>query len=122
MRNGVIADYDITEAMLKHFIGKASNRFSTPVVMICIPAGVTTVEMRAVRDWTSQLGRIACPVRVVGGALDPGDAAGNAEVFRRHLPRLEAHLLPGVSHLLQLEAPERFNEILLDFLGRVAGE
>ena len=51
MRNGVIADYDITEAMLKHFIGKASGpiRFSKPEVMICIPAGVTTVEMRAVR-------------------------------------------------------------------------
>lgn len=51
MRNGVIADYDITEAMLKHFIGKASGtlRLSKPEVMICIPAGVTTVEMRAVR-------------------------------------------------------------------------
>ncbi len=50
MRNGVIADYDITEAMLKHFIGKTSSRFSKPEVMICIPAGVTTVEMRAVRE------------------------------------------------------------------------
>lgn len=51
MRNGVIADYDITEAMLKHFISKVSGpiRFSKPEVMICIPAGVTTVEMRAVR-------------------------------------------------------------------------
>lgn len=52
LRNGVIADYDITEAMLKHFISKANGRFgfSKPEVMICIPAGVTTVEMRAVRD------------------------------------------------------------------------
>ncbi len=52
MRNGVIADYVITEQMLKHFIGKAAGRFSLggPEVMICIPAGVTTVEMRAVRD------------------------------------------------------------------------
>jgi rod shape-determining protein MreB len=52
MRNGVIADYDITEAMLKHFIRKASSPFgiSKPEVMICIPAGVTSVEMRAVRD------------------------------------------------------------------------
>src|SRR6266508_4587978 len=52
MRNGVIADYDITEAMLKYFIKKASGPlgFSKPEVMICIPAGVTTVEMRAVKD------------------------------------------------------------------------
>lgn len=52
MRNGVIADYDITEAMLKHFIGKANGRLSLskPEVMICIPAGVTTVEMRAVKE------------------------------------------------------------------------
>jgi rod shape-determining protein MreB len=52
MRNGVIADYVVTEAMLKHFIGRACGRFrlSKPEVMICIPAGVTSVEMRAVRD------------------------------------------------------------------------
>ena len=52
MKNGVIADYVITEQMLRYFIGKAAGRFSLggPEVMICIPAGVTTVEMRAVRD------------------------------------------------------------------------
>jgi len=52
MRNGVIADYVVTEAMLKYFIGRACGRFriSKPEVMICIPAGVTSVEMRAVRD------------------------------------------------------------------------
>lgn len=52
MRNGVIADYVVTEAMLKYFIGRASGRIrlSKPEVMICIPAGVTSVEMRAVRD------------------------------------------------------------------------
>ena len=52
MRNGVIADYDITEAMLKHFIGKANGRLGLgrPEVMISVPAGVTSVEKRAVRD------------------------------------------------------------------------
>lgn len=52
MRNGVIADYEVTEAMLRYFISKGSGRFqaSKPEVMICIPAGVTSVEMRAVRD------------------------------------------------------------------------
>lgn len=58
MRNGVIADYVVTEAMLKYFINRAAGRFriSKPEVMICIPAGVTSVEMRAVRDAALEAG------------------------------------------------------------------
>jgi rod shape-determining protein MreB and related proteins len=54
MKDGVIADYVITEAMLDFFIKKAMKRrvvgFSKPDVMISVPAGVTSVEKRAVRD------------------------------------------------------------------------
>ena len=51
MLNGVIADYHVTKAMLEHFIKHKQVRgFGKPDVMICIPAGVTSVEMRAVRD------------------------------------------------------------------------
>ena len=52
MRDGVIADYVVTQEMLKYFINKASGRVSVvrPEVMICVPAGVTGVERRAVRD------------------------------------------------------------------------
>src|ERR687888_1196151 len=58
MRDGVIADYMITEAMLRYFIRKVSGGFNLfrPVVMICIPAGVTNVESRAVLDATIQAG------------------------------------------------------------------
>ena len=57
MRNGVIADYVVTEAMLRHFIRRANKGSVTkPEVMICIPAGVTSVEMRAVRDAALQAG------------------------------------------------------------------
>lgn len=58
MRNGVIADYVVTEAMLKYFINRAAGRFRVqkPEVMICIPAGVTSVEMRAVRDAALEAG------------------------------------------------------------------
>lgn len=58
MRDGVIADYLITEAMLRYFIGKVIGRFNVikPEVMICIPAGVTSVEQRAVRDAAEQAG------------------------------------------------------------------
>lgn len=58
MQNGVISDYVVTEAMLKSFIARATGRFSMlkPKVMICIPAGVTSVERRAVRDAAMQAG------------------------------------------------------------------
>ncbi len=52
LRDGVIADYTITEAMLSYFIDKAcgQSRFFKPEVMVCIPSGVTQVERRAVLD------------------------------------------------------------------------
>jgi rod shape-determining protein MreB len=53
MKDGVIADYVITEAMLRFFIAKATKGhlgLSRPEVMISVPAGVTSVEKRAVRD------------------------------------------------------------------------
>jgi rod shape-determining protein MreB len=52
MREGVIADYVTTEAMLRYFIGRIIGRVALikPEVMICVPAGVTGVEQRAVQD------------------------------------------------------------------------
>ncbi len=58
MRDGVIADYIITEAMLRYFIDKVcgTSRFFKPEVMICVPSGVTSVERRAVLDATMSAG------------------------------------------------------------------
>jgi rod shape-determining protein MreB len=58
LRDGVIADYTITEAMLAYFIDKATgrSRFFKPEVMVCIPSGVTQVERRAVLDATMSAG------------------------------------------------------------------
>lgn len=58
MREGVIADYVITEAMLRYFIDKVCghSRLFKPEVMICVPAGVTSVERRAVLDATLSAG------------------------------------------------------------------
>jgi len=58
MRDGVIADYKITEAMLAYFIDKTvgRNRFLKPEVMICVPTGCTQVERRAVMDATLSAG------------------------------------------------------------------
>ncbi|MFV1917408.1 MAG: rod shape-determining protein [Patescibacteria group bacterium] len=58
MREGVIADYQVTEAMLKYFIGKVIGRFQflKADVMICVPAGCTQVERRAALDATLAAG------------------------------------------------------------------
>lgn len=58
LRDGVIADYTITEAMLSYFIDKVCGRarFFKPEVMVCIPSGVTQVERRAVLDATMSAG------------------------------------------------------------------
>lgn len=58
MREGVIADYQVTEAMLKYFIGKVSGKFPMlkPDVMVCVPAGCTQVERRAALDATLAAG------------------------------------------------------------------
>lgn len=59
MKDGVIADFDITQAMLKYFIEKASgqhNPFIRPRVVISVPTGVTAVEERAVREAALQAG------------------------------------------------------------------
>lgn len=58
LKDGVIADYVITEAMLAYFIEKVAgkNRFLKPEVMVCIPSGITQVEKRAVLDATQSAG------------------------------------------------------------------
>ena len=57
MKDGVIADYDTTAAMLKYFIEKSLGRSSSkPFVMVCVPSGVTEVEKRAVIDATKVAG------------------------------------------------------------------
>ena len=58
MKDGVIADYDTTEKMLRHFILKVHHRRTLvrPRIVICIPSGVTQVEKRAVKDSAIQAG------------------------------------------------------------------
>jgi rod shape-determining protein MreB len=52
MKDGVIADFEVTEAMLRYFITRAHNRRTLvrPRIVICVPSGITEVEKRAVRD------------------------------------------------------------------------
>jgi rod shape-determining protein MreB len=58
MKDGVIADFEITEAMLRHFISKVHNRTTLvrPRIIICVPSGITQVEKRAVKESAESAG------------------------------------------------------------------
>lgn len=90
MRDGVIADYEVTEMMLKYFIKKVRNGYGflshyfRPTVTICVPAEVTSVERRAVLEAAEAAGARR-PVYIIeepmaaaiGAGLDVGGAMGN---------------------------------------------
>ena len=58
LKDGVIADFEVTEAMLRHFIAKVhkSRRLVRPRIMICVPTGITQVEKRAVKESAQSAG------------------------------------------------------------------
>ena len=88
LRDGVIADYDITEAMLRYFITRVCGQrvLFRPRIMVCIPSGVTTVERRAVLEATMQAGAskaytIEEPLAAaLGAGLDITQPSGNMVV------------------------------------------
>jgi len=85
MRDGVIADYVVTEAMLKYFIQKVSGKhwWFRPEVMICVPAGCTQVEKRAVEAATLSAGAKAVHIiqepfaAALGAGIAVSEASGN---------------------------------------------
>ena len=88
LKDGVIADFDITVSMLQEFIRRAVNKsmFSRPNVVICIPSGVTEVERRAVEDAARQAGSnnvdlIEEPMAAaIGAGLPVGEPTGSMVV------------------------------------------
>lgn len=88
LQNGVIADYRITSAMIRHYISKVSGgfRLTKPDVMVCVPAGATSTERRAVVDATLAAGaRAAYIIRepvaaAIGAGIPIASAAGNMVV------------------------------------------
>ncbi len=85
LKDGVIADFEVTEAMLRHFIRKVTNnrRRARPRVVIAIPSGITAVERRAVRESALQAGAkevylIEEPMAAaIGVGLPVQEASGN---------------------------------------------
>lgn len=58
LKDGVIADFDVTQTLLKQFIDKVTNKgaFTSPRIIVCFPSGVTEVEKRAIEEATKQAG------------------------------------------------------------------
>ncbi|MCZ6608069.1 MAG: rod shape-determining protein [Alphaproteobacteria bacterium] len=58
LREGVIADFEVAEEMIKHFIRKVHNRrsFASPMIVVCVPSGSTAVERRAIQESAESAG------------------------------------------------------------------
>src|SRR5438105_14817843 len=58
LKDGVIADFEVAEEMIKHFIRKVHNRrsFASPQIIICVPSGSTAVERRAIQESAESAG------------------------------------------------------------------
>ena len=88
LKDGVIADFDITASMLQIFIKKACNNsvFARPRVVICIPSGVTAVERRAVKEASLKAGARAVAIieepmaAAIGAGLPVAEATGSMVV------------------------------------------
>lgn len=88
MKDGVVADYFVTEAMIRYFLDSVSGRirFFKPEVMVCAPAGVTSVERRAVLDATLSAGaRVAylideCLAAAIGANIPIAEPSGHMVV------------------------------------------
>ncbi len=85
MKDGVIADFEVTQEMIRHFIKKSHNRnsFIRPRIVICVPYGLTQVERKAVKESAISAGArevflIEEPMAAaIGADLDTQDAQGN---------------------------------------------
>ena len=84
LKDGVIADFDVTEAMLKHFINKINVKgmFSKPRMLICCPTNITKVEQKAIKEAAEKSGGKKVyleeepKVAAIGAGMDISNQAG----------------------------------------------
>ena len=76
LRDGVIADFEVAEEMIKHFIRKVHNRrgFASPMIIVCVPSGSTAVERRAIQESAGM------PVTEPSGSMIVDIGGGTTEV------------------------------------------
>ena len=128
LKDGVIADYTVTEAMLKYFINKACGRarFTGPTVLIAVPAGVSSVESRAVFDSATSAGAkkayliseplaasigAGLPISAASGSMIVNSGGGTTEVAIVSLGGLVVH---GSTRV----AGNKLDEAILSYIRR----
>ena len=128
LRDGVIANFDITEALIRYFIEKIVGKSFVfrPRIMICIPSGVTMVEQRAVQEAAEQAGArktylIEEPLAAaLGAGLDISDAYGSMVVdIGGGTTDIAVISLGGIvlSDSLRI-ASDKFDEAIIDYVKR----
>ena len=108
MRDGVIADFEVAEEMIKYFIRKVHNRkgFVNPKVIVCVPSGATAVERRAIND--SCLNASARRVGLIDEPMAGADPRADRLDGRRHRRRHHRGRRPvPLRHRLFAQRPRR---------------
>ena len=128
LREGVIADYDITESMLRHFIEKVVGHSFVfrPRIMICIPSGVTMVEQRAVQEAAEQAGArhtqlIEEPLAAaLGAGLDISEPCGSMVIdIGGGTTDIAVISLGGIVTSASLRiAGDKFDSAIIDYIKR----
>lgn len=129
LREGVIADYDITESMLRYFIDKVIGRSFVfrPRIMICVPTGVTMVERRAVQEAAEQAGArrtqlIEEPMAAAIGAGLPVDEATGSMIVDIGGGTTDVAVisLGGIVTSASLRvAGDKFDEAIIEYVRRM---
>lgn len=128
MRDGVIADFEITEAMLRYFINRAHSKRTLvrPRVIICVPCGITDVEKRAVRESAESTSArevflIEEPMAAaIGAGLPITEPAGNMIVdIGGGTTEIAVISLAGIVHSQSLKVGgDRMDQAIVDHLRR----
>lgn len=128
MREGVIADFEVTEAMLRYFIRKAHNRKTLirPRIIICVPFGITEVEKRAVRESAESAGArevflIEQPMAAaIGAGLPITEPSGNMIVdIGGGTTQVAVISLAGIVYSRSIRiAGDKLDEAIINYLKR----
>ena len=126
MKDGVIADFEVAEQMIKHFIQKVhkGRTISNPQIVICVPSGATNVERRAIRESADAAGArrvylIEEPVAAaIGAGLPVAEATGSMIVdIGGGTTEVAVLSLGGVVHTTSVKAAgDKFDESIIEYM------
>jgi len=128
MKDGVIADFEVTQSMLKYFIAKSTEKMTLvrPRIIICVPSGITEVERRAVREAAQSAGAreiflIEEPIAAaIGAGLPITEPTGNMIVdIGGGTTEVAIISLGGIVHnQLVRVAGDKFDEAIVNYIKR----